>query len=102
MFEMWLFSLLTIYHIPTFDRAWLEDYGVSDPKINVPNLLIMGEKDYSIKFGNLGEYTLSGQVKHFVPNLEMTFIPEGTHFVEEQFPEEVNNLLLNYLNKHIW
>ncbi|PHU04341.1 hypothetical protein BC332_25163 [Capsicum chinense] len=80
-------------------RAWLEDYGVEDLKIKVPCLLVMGEKDYALKFGSLEQYITSGMVKEYVPNLETIFLPEGSHFVQEQFPDKVNQLIITFLNK---
>ncbi|KAH0719872.1 hypothetical protein KY290_006494 [Solanum tuberosum] len=80
-------------------RAWLEEYGVEDIKIKVPSLLVMGEKDYALKFGGLEHFISSGMVKEYVPNLEITFLPEGSHFVQEQFPQQVNQLIINFLNK---
>ncbi|KAG8385602.1 hypothetical protein BUALT_Bualt03G0062200 [Buddleja alternifolia] len=74
---------------------------IKDPKVEVPALLIMGEKDYVFKFPGIDDYIRSGAVKSFVPNLEIAFIPEGNHFVQEQSPDEVNNLVLNFLNRHI-
>lgn len=87
-------------NVLNLSRAWLEEYGVNHLKINVPNLLIMGGKDYAMKFGGLGDYITSGKVKEFVPDLQVNFIQEGTHFVQEQFPEEVNDLVINFLKKH--
>lgn len=60
----------------------------------------MGEKDYVLKFGPLAEYISSGMVKERLPDLEVSYVPEGTHFVQEQFPEQVNPLILNFLKKH--
>ncbi|MED6183953.1 hypothetical protein PIB30_042693 [Stylosanthes scabra] len=72
----------------------------SEAKVNVPALLIMGGKDYSRKFPGLEDLTKAGKAKEFVPNQEITFIPEGTHFVQEQFPAQVNELILAFLAKH--
>jgi pimeloyl-ACP methyl ester carboxylesterase len=74
---------------------------MTDPKVNLPALLIMGGKDYSLKFPGREEYLNSGKVKEFVPNLEINFLPEGTHFVHEQLPDEVNQLILSFLGKHV-
>lgn len=76
-----------------------KEYAVTDPKVTAPALLIMGEKDYALKFPGMEEYISSGRVKHFVPNLEVIFMPEGSHFVHEQLPEQVNQLILGFLNK---
>ncbi|OIS99273.1 hypothetical protein A4A49_53567 [Nicotiana attenuata] len=71
-----------------------------NPKVHVPALLIMGEKDYVLKAPGMEEYIRSEKVKDFVPNLEIVFIHVGTHFVQEQFPEEVNQLVLSFLKSH--
>ncbi|MED6108860.1 hypothetical protein PIB30_028180 [Stylosanthes scabra] len=76
-----------------------KDFGLSDPKVNVPALLIMGEKDYVLKFPGMEDYIRSGVVKHFVPDMDITYIPEGSHFVHEQVPEKVNQLIIEFLHK---
>ncbi|EOX99386.1 Alpha/beta-Hydrolases superfamily protein isoform 1 [Theobroma cacao] len=75
------------------------DYGVINPKVTAP-LLIMGEKDCFIKFPGMEDYMRKGIVKQFMPNLDITFMPEGNHFVQEQLPEQVNELIITFLNKH--
>ncbi|MED6195493.1 hypothetical protein PIB30_038342 [Stylosanthes scabra] len=72
----------------------------SDAKVTVPALLIMGGKDYSRKFRGIEDLTKAEKAKELVPNQEITFIPEGTHFVQEQFPAQVNELILAFLAKH--
>lgn len=72
-----------------------------DTKVEVPAMLIMGEKDYCLKFPGMEDYIRSGMVKHFVPNLEVIFMPEGSHFVHEQSPDEVNKLIIAFLNNHV-
>lgn len=81
-------------------RQWLEDYGVEDLKVKAPALLIMGDSDYVLKFGGLDDYIRSGKVREFVPNLETIFVKDGNHFVQEQFPGKINNLILNFVGKH--
>uniref|UniRef100_A0A5B6Z1G4 Putative bifunctional epoxide hydrolase 2-like n=1 Tax=Davidia involucrata TaxID=16924 RepID=A0A5B6Z1G4_DAVIN len=73
---------------------------IQDPKVEAPALLIMGEKDYVFKFPGMEEYIRCGEVKVFVPNLEITYLPEGSHFVHEQFPDQVNQLILTFLGNH--
>lgn len=72
-----------------------------DPTVKVPALLIMGVKDYVLKFPGIEDYIKSGKVKDFVPDLEIIYLPEGTHFVHEQSPVEVNQLILSFLGKHV-
>lgn len=74
--------------------------GLDDRKITAPSLLIMGEKDYIMKFPGLEDYIRTGKVKESVPNLDVTFMPQGNHFVQEQMPEEVNQLIVAFLNKN--
>ncbi|XP_022142376.1 bifunctional epoxide hydrolase 2-like [Momordica charantia] len=81
-------------------RSLGEDWGIKDPKVEIPALLIMGEKDYVLKFPGIEEYVRSEKVKDYVPKLEIIYLAEGSHFVQEQSPEEINQLLLNFLSKH--
>lgn len=82
-------------------RSFNEDLNIADPKVKVPALLIMGGKDYLLKFPGIEDYIKSGRVKEFVPDLEITFLHEGTHFVHEQLPDEVNQLILSFLRIHV-
>lgn len=75
-------------------------FNLPDPVIRVPALLIMGDKDYILKFPGIEDLAKGEKAKEHVPNLEVTIIPEGTHFVQEQFPEQVNRLILDFLAKH--
>ena len=75
------------------------DAGLSDVKVTIPSLLIMGEKDYVFKFPGMEDYIRSGAVKNFVPDLEIVYIPEGSHFVHEQMPEKVNQFIIEFLDK---
>ncbi|MBA0631803.1 hypothetical protein Gotri_000647 [Gossypium trilobum] len=81
-------------------RTMMLPCGLDDGKIRAPGLVIMGEQDYIMKFPGLEDYIRSGKVKEFVPNLDVTFLAQGTHFVQEQLPEEVNHLIISFLNKH--
>lgn len=81
-------------------RSINEDWGIEEPKIEVPTILIMGEKDYTLKFPKVDESIQSGKMKEYAPNLEIIYLPEGSHFVQEQFPKQVNELLLTFLAKN--
>lgn len=81
-------------------RSLAEEFNISNPRIEVPAMLIMGEKDYVLKFPGNEDYIRSGKVKHFAPNYEIAFLPEGSHFVHEQLPDHVNQLILTFLGKH--
>ncbi|KAK7362880.1 hypothetical protein VNO77_05005 [Canavalia gladiata] len=82
-------------------RSFGEVFNLPDPVVKVPALLIMGGKDYILKFPGIEDRTKGEKAKELVPNLEVTFIPEGTHFVQEQFPSQVNQLILAFLAKQL-
>ncbi|KAL4309952.1 hypothetical protein GQ457_01G019600 [Hibiscus cannabinus] len=82
-------------------RSFAEDFGIADPIVKVPALLIMGCKDYVFKFHGMEEYIKFGKAKELVPNLDVIYLPEGTHFVQEQSPELVNELILDFLQGHV-
>uniref|UniRef100_A0A251V2Y3 Putative epoxide hydrolase n=1 Tax=Helianthus annuus TaxID=4232 RepID=A0A251V2Y3_HELAN len=77
-----------------------EEYGIEDPVIKNPMLLIVGEKDYFLKFPGVEDFITSGTVKQFASDLEIEYVAEGSHFVQEQFPEKLNRLILAFLHKH--
>ncbi|XP_050289995.1 uncharacterized protein LOC126728172 [Quercus robur] len=81
-------------------RSLGEDFHTTDPIVKVPVLLIRGGKDYSCKFPGMVDYINSG-MKEFIPDLEIEFLLEGTHFVQEQSPDEVNQLILTFLAKNV-
>lgn len=82
------------------NRSMHKHLDIPDPKVEVPAMLIMGEEDYVFKFPGIEDYIRSGEVMTYVPNLETIYVPEGTHFVQEQFPDQVNQLLLTFLSSH--
>ncbi|KAF6989224.1 hypothetical protein CFC21_006572 [Triticum aestivum] len=71
-----------------------------DPKFKVPVFMVMGEKDYCFKFPGFETAMRSGVMNTFAPDLKITYIPEGCHFVQEQFPDQINDLLLGFLKDH--
>ncbi|WVZ59490.1 hypothetical protein U9M48_009618 [Paspalum notatum var. saurae] len=71
-----------------------------DAKFQVPVFVVMGEKDYGFKFPGSETALRAGVMDNFMPDLKVTYIPEGSHFVQEQFPEQVNELLLRFLKDH--
>ncbi|KAK9068896.1 hypothetical protein SSX86_013012 [Deinandra increscens subsp. villosa] len=71
---------------------------VEDPTVEVPTTVIMGDEDYVLKIPGMGEYIRSGKVKKYVPNQETIYVPHGSHFLPEQFPDKVNQLILEFLD----
>jgi len=76
------------------------DQNALDQKIKVPVLLIQGEKDYVFKFPGIYETIKEGTMQKYVPNLEISYMPEGCHFAQEQFPDQVNDLIIHFLKGH--
>ncbi|KAK1420084.1 hypothetical protein QVD17_21403 [Tagetes erecta] len=90
----------TPLQVPYRSLAEKIEYPQQDLKIETPAMLIMGEEDYVFKFPGMEEYVKSGEVKKYVPNLEVIYVPQGSHFVQEQFPDQVNQLILDFLNRN--
>ncbi|CAA0817892.1 alpha/beta-Hydrolases superfamily protein [Striga hermonthica] len=80
-------------------RSLHEEFDIMNLKVEVPALVITGGKDYSLNFPGIEDYIKSGRSKVYVPNYETEYLPEGSHFMQEQFPDKVNQLILNFLNK---
>ncbi|XP_057816609.1 uncharacterized protein LOC131029939 isoform X2 [Cryptomeria japonica] len=82
-------------------RNWGKLEEITDYTIKSPSFVIMGTKDYILKFPGMEYYINSEMLKSDVPNLEVQFLSEGSHFVQEQFPQEVNKLLIGFLNQQL-
>lgn len=68
-----------------------------DAKFQVPVFMVIGENDYTFKLPGFEAAVRGGMMKSFAPDLKVAFVPEGSHFMQEQFPEKVNELLLGFL-----
>ncbi|PIA25894.1 hypothetical protein AQUCO_10400004v1 [Aquilegia coerulea] len=82
-------------------RSLHENTRETNTTVEAPALLIMGDKDYVMKMPGMENYIKSGEVKEHAPNLEIIFVPEGCHFVQEQFPDKVNELIISFLSNQI-
>ncbi|KAL8032661.1 hypothetical protein ABFX02_13G110700 [Erythranthe guttata] len=81
-------------------RSLDEEFDIVNRKVEVPALVVVGGKDYSLKFPGIEEYIRSGRAKAYVPNYETEHLPEGSHFMQEQLPDQVNQLILGFLSRH--
>ncbi|CAN6333776.1 unnamed protein product [Urochloa humidicola] len=81
-------------------RSLHKTNAIEDPKFQVPVFIVMGEKDYAFKFPGVESVLKDGIMQNFAPDLKITYIPEGSHFVQEQFPDKVNDLLISFLKDH--
>lgn len=66
--------------------------GPGDGKVSAPTLLIWGEKD---RF--LGRELTYG-TERYVPDLTIRYIPNSSHWVQHEFPDEVNQHLLDFVS----
>jgi pimeloyl-ACP methyl ester carboxylesterase len=62
------------------------------PKISAPTLLIWGEKDIA-----LGKELTYGMEDLFSGPFKIEYLPEGTHWVIEEYPEKVSQLILEFI-----
>jgi pimeloyl-ACP methyl ester carboxylesterase len=65
--------------------------GMPSLMVNVPTLVIWGEKDVALLTGNL-----EGLDK-FVPNLTIKRIPDGSHWVIHEKPQLVNSYIREFI-----
>jgi pimeloyl-ACP methyl ester carboxylesterase len=64
----------------------------SGEKITVPTLLIWGEQDLALS------KDLALKTSEFVVDLQTKFIPNGSHWIQQDCPEEVNKLMIEFLS----
>ncbi len=83
-----------------FVRSMHQNKPIGDAKFQVPVFVVMGEKDYVYKFPGVESAMKDGTMERHAPDMKITYIPEGSHFVQEQFPDYVNELLLAFLKDH--
>ncbi|CAN6338217.1 unnamed protein product [Urochloa humidicola] len=81
-------------------RSLHKTNAIEDPKFEVPVFVVMGEKDYVFKFPGVESVLKGGLMAKFAPDLKIMYIPEGSHFIQEQFPDKVNGLLISFLKDH--
>lgn len=74
-------------------RRGLFKLAGEDPTVRVSTLVIWGEQDAA-----LGK-ELNDGLERYVPNLTLHFIPDASHWVQQDQPDLVNQYILNYLLK---
>jgi len=65
----------------------------SDPIVRIPTLVVWGEQDFA-----LGK-ELNDGLARYVPDLMLRFIPDASHWIQQDRPDLVNEYLLAFLNK---
>jgi len=75
-----------------FTRNWRESEGVSD-KVGAPSLMIMAEKDAVLP------PSAADGMEAFVPDLEKALIRDSGHWTQQEQPEAVNRVILDWLDR---
>ncbi|KAJ9566064.1 hypothetical protein OSB04_002030 [Centaurea solstitialis] len=98
-------GFLTALQVPyrsLLERVEPPNHDPNAPIVKAPALFITGEKDFFFSFPGMEEYLQSG-IQKYVPNLKIIYLPEGSHFVHEQFPETIkhNYIQVDRLKLHV-
>ncbi|XP_019180638.1 PREDICTED: bifunctional epoxide hydrolase 2-like isoform X3 [Ipomoea nil] len=85
-------------------RALKLDWELTAPwsgsKVMVPTKFIVGDLDLVYQIPGAKEYIHNGGLKNDVPLLEDVVVLQGVaHFLNQEAPQEVNNHIINFLNK---
>ncbi|HEY4986863.1 MAG TPA: alpha/beta hydrolase [Bradyrhizobium sp.] len=75
-----------------FTRNWERSEGV-EQKVNVPCLMIMAEDDVVLS------PAMADGMEKYVPDLEKALIKDCGHWTQQEHPDQVNTILINWLNK---
>jgi pimeloyl-ACP methyl ester carboxylesterase len=67
------------------------DMELNPVMINMPTLVIWGEKDTALTV-----YNLEG-LEEFIPDLTIKRIPEGSHWIINEQPDKINSLIRDFL-----
>lgn len=75
----------------TFLRGYQNTVGAAATKINAPTLLIWGEQDVALGI------ELTQGLEQWVPNINIHRLPDSGHWVQQEQPVTVNDLMLHFL-----
>lgn len=67
--------------------------SLPDPVIKVPTCVIWGERDFAL------DKSCNDTLSKYVPDLELNYLADSTHWVQMDDPESVNRLLLDFLGR---
>lgn len=87
-------AMVNYYRALFREAPWRKSHDY-EPTIEVPTLMIWGEEDLA-----LGKETTYG-TECYVNDLSLHYLPGISHWVQQEAPEQVNNLILEWLSKKI-
>jgi pimeloyl-ACP methyl ester carboxylesterase len=73
-------------------RNWVES-GTMEQKVRVPGLMIMAEDDVVLP------PSMTEGMERFVPDLERTLIKDCGHWTQQEHPDEVNAIMIEWLKR---
>jgi pimeloyl-ACP methyl ester carboxylesterase len=82
-----LTAMLNYYRALRYARVWSQRRLPRFPRIEVPTLMIWGERDLA-----LGKELTYG-TDQYVSNLTLRYLPDVSHWVQQEAPETVNAML---------
>jgi pimeloyl-ACP methyl ester carboxylesterase len=75
-----------------FTRNWRDSAGVAD-HVAVPSLMVMAEKDAVLP------PSAADGMEAFVPDLEKALIKDSGHWTQQEEPEAVNRVIIDWLDR---
>ena len=75
-----------------FTRNWQRSEGV-DQQVRVPGLMVMAEKDAVLP------PSAADGMEAYVPDLEKVLVKDSGHWTQQEKPEDVNRLILDWLTR---
>jgi pimeloyl-ACP methyl ester carboxylesterase len=75
-----------------FTRNWERSQGL-DQQVRVPSLMVMAEKDAVLP------PSAADGMEAFVPDLEKALIKDSGHWTQQERPEDVNRVILDWLDR---
>jgi len=72
-------------------RQYLRGEGVGDQRVDVPTMLVWGERDFALAT------ELTEGLDEWVPDLRVERIPDASHWVQFDASDRVNELLVDFL-----
>jgi pimeloyl-ACP methyl ester carboxylesterase len=75
-----------------FTRNWRESEGIAD-KVEAPSLMVMAEMDAVLP------PSAADGMEAFVPDLEKSLIKDSGHWTQQEQPEAVNRVILEWLDR---
>ncbi|KAL2652489.1 hypothetical protein R1flu_020617 [Riccia fluitans] len=81
------------------ERTWKLQAPYTKAKIEVPGFYIAGSRDIVWHVPGTRSYVEGGGLKHFVPKLRGYVVLDSGHFIHQEKSDEVNQLLISFMQK---